>query len=471
MASVIINPGNYSTETALDGGYRIAEIPNGTYKLTVTSAISEKNEQEITITKGQEVELNIDVLPLITEFEEIAILSKSLGLTDRTPYNVTKLEVKDVSFKGSPSGIMGQLQREPGVNAAEMGQGIVKPFIRGLGFSRVATVYQGAKFENHQWGADHGLGLNDLEIESVDVIKGPSSVLYGSGALGGVIVMNDDKPYLKDTALQLSVGTTYNSVSNGMRGYATLGQQFKNNWYVAGAGAYENHADYYDGNQRIIGNSRFNSTTGRFHVGYTDERMSHRLSFSGSQQYLGIIDDNEMEEAESLATTRNDRSMQLPFQEVTDYLVSYSSTFSPNDHWNTSANVSYHLNLRKEIEDDFNDIDLGLTQQHLFYNFRAEQSKHNHFTNTFGVQGSVVDMKNMLEAEEILIPNALYNEVGVYYLNTYKKKSHTVQGAVRVDYRNLIATAEQENIVEEGYILPGNPVDRSLGVDYLGLTG
>jgi iron complex outermembrane receptor protein len=35
----------------------------------------------------------------------------------------------------------------------------------------------------------------------------------------------------------------------------------------------------------------------------------------------------------------------------------------------------------------------------------------------------------------------------------------------------LIATAEQENIVEEGYILPGNPVDRSLGVDYLGLTG
>lgn len=470
-AQVTLNDGEYNTETALDGTYRLANIKPGTYTLLVISPISEKKEQVIRLVKDQGLELILDVKPIVTELDEIAIVSRSLGLTDRTPYNVTKLEVRDVSFKGSPSGIMGQLQNEPGVNAAEMGHGIVKPFIRGLGFSRVATIYQGNKFENHQWGADHGLGLNDLEIESVDVIKGPSSILYGSGALGGVIIMNDDQSYLNDSVFHATFGTTYNSVSNGVRAYGSFGKQFSNKWYVAGSAARESHADYYDGDNRLIGNSRFNSMTARVHTGYAGKRFTNKLSYSYNQQLLGIIDDDEMEEGESLATTRNDREMQLPFQEVTDHLISYNQQFNPNNHWKTNASVSYHLNYRKEIEDDIDDIDLGLTQHHVFYNLRAEQSKHENFTNTIGVQGSVVDMKNMLEAEEILIPNAFYNEVGLYYLNTYKKKAHTIQGGLRMDYRSLVATADQENIVEEGYVLPGEPDDRSLGVDFLGLTG
>jgi iron complex outermembrane receptor protein len=46
--------------------------------------------------------------------------------------------------------------------------------------------------ENQQFGDEHGLGLNDAGVESVEVIKGPAS-LYGSDALGGVLYFNPEK--------------------------------------------------------------------------------------------------------------------------------------------------------------------------------------------------------------------------------------------------------------------------------------
>jgi iron complex outermembrane receptor protein len=44
--------------------------------------------------------------------------------------------------------------------------------------------------ENQQFYDEHGLGLNDAGVESVEVIKGPASLLYGSDALGGVLYFN-----------------------------------------------------------------------------------------------------------------------------------------------------------------------------------------------------------------------------------------------------------------------------------------
>lgn len=76
----------------------------------------------------------------------------------------------------------------PGVQAMSIGSGFGKPIIRGLGFNRVAYVEGDIKQEGQQWGADHGLEVDAFENSPVTVIKGPRSLLYGSDALGGVIV-------------------------------------------------------------------------------------------------------------------------------------------------------------------------------------------------------------------------------------------------------------------------------------------
>ena len=458
-------------KTSSSTGRFTLNVRPGTIEVTATLPGFLTYQNTVFVSKDTILSLNIDMPVETLLLDEIKVVSKSLGLTEHTPYNISIVDARDLSVKGTPSGIMGQLKELPGVNGADMGHGIVKPLIRGLGFSRVVTSYQGNKLENHQWGADHGLGLNDVGVRSADVIKGPASILYGSGAIGGVIILNDDEHYLENSRLNTTIGKTVNTVSAGVRTYGSMGKKFDNGVFVAFDGAYENHADYFDGANRLIGNSRFNTATTRFHAGYHTEKIKAKLSYTYNDQQLGIIDDDEMDPASSLATHRSDREMQLPFQNVTDHLISYNQTYRVSENWNTQTSVSYHHNQREEIEDDFEEIDLGLIQNHIFYNIQSIHSKKRNLTNTLGVQGSYIDLKNMKEAEEILFSNASYFENGLYYLGTYTSKSHTLQGGLRVDFRNFIADANQENIISEGYVLPGNPSDRTLQKKFSGLTG
>lgn len=79
------------------------------------------------------------------------------------------------------------LQQTPGLQSMDIGSGMSKPVIRGMGFNRIAIVSQGIKQEGQQWGADHGLEIDPLDIDGIRIIKGPASLLYGGDAMGGVI--------------------------------------------------------------------------------------------------------------------------------------------------------------------------------------------------------------------------------------------------------------------------------------------
>lgn len=177
--------------------------------------------------KGQHLENNFSLSISTTKLKEILIADEQTGLTRRTPFNISSIKMNGPDNKGSPGGIMGKLKEVPGVSGAEFRHGIVKPFIRGLGFPRIVTIYQGNKQENHQWGADHGLGINDLGIKQVNLIKGLASVLYESSALGGIILVKDHKSHLNTDELTGNVDSTYNSTSQGFRTYSSIGKKLR----------------------------------------------------------------------------------------------------------------------------------------------------------------------------------------------------------------------------------------------------
>jgi len=77
--------------------------------------------------------------------------------------------------------------RVAGFAAVKTGPNVSKPFINGLGYNRVLTLYDGMRVETQQWGDEHGVPVDDYIIGGAEVIKGPASLLYGSDAIAGVL--------------------------------------------------------------------------------------------------------------------------------------------------------------------------------------------------------------------------------------------------------------------------------------------
>ena len=67
------------------------------------------------------------------------------------------------------------------------GPNVSKPFIRGLGFNRILTLYDGVRQEGQQWGDEHGIEVDENTVDHVEVVKGPASLIYGSDAVAGVV--------------------------------------------------------------------------------------------------------------------------------------------------------------------------------------------------------------------------------------------------------------------------------------------
>ncbi|MGY5851190.1 TonB-dependent receptor [Salegentibacter sp. F14] len=467
LANIYLEDSKHGTITDKEGNYNLQNIKADRFNLIISALGYKLFKKEVSISK--DLIINITLEKSKDQLNEILIVDTQTGLTRKTPYNVSTISMRGIENKGNPNGMMGSLRELPGLYGAEFGQGIIKPFIRGLGFSRIVTIYQGNKLENHQWGADHGLGINDLGVKRVEVVKGPASVLYGSGALGGVLLVKDEDNYLKSEKITGNLGSTYNSVSRGIRTYASAGKSFNNDLFFSMDIGIESHADYKDGDQRLIGNSRFNTKSLRLHSGVKKRNFENKLTFTYNDQDLGIISDNEMSPTESLATTPNDRELQLPFQRVTDYLISYNQE-TKNDIFETSLHISHHFNERREIETAKNLIDLGLKQDHTFFNARLSlpDAKIKH---SFGVQGSYVKTRNFENSEDFLIPDADVFESGIYYLVSVSMDTWFVQGALRYDYRQVTADASADYLLIDNFILPGNPENRKLTRTFGGLTG
>ena len=82
----------------------------------------------------------------------------------------------------------------PGVHNADFGQGVGRPVVRGLQGSRVQVLEDGLSTSDISGeGADHAIGLDTGRADQIEVFRGPATLLYGSGAAGGVINVRSNR--------------------------------------------------------------------------------------------------------------------------------------------------------------------------------------------------------------------------------------------------------------------------------------
>lgn len=86
------------------------------------------------------------------------------------------------------------LAAQPGVTATHFGGGASRPIIRGHDAARVKVLSDGSEIQDaSSISPDHAVGLEPMLAERIEILRGPSALLYGGGAIGGVVNVLDRK--------------------------------------------------------------------------------------------------------------------------------------------------------------------------------------------------------------------------------------------------------------------------------------
>lgn len=286
----------------------------------------------------------IGLTPVSTLLEEAVVSSYRQGSRRNTTIHIEPLSLTTTENLASFN-LSDALAGVSGVDQLSTGTGISKPVVRGLYGSRVLVLLSGLRFDNQQWQDEHGLGLSGLGIGRVELIKGPLSVLYGTGAVGGVVnLVEESAPdsgmVLSDVRTTLHSNTLGGSVSGGIR--ANSGSR----WYCILASV-TNHADYADGNNSRVLNSRFNGYELRASLGFRKGKWRSDNHYQFSYNNFGFIFNDISNFMEPDA--RWSRSMNGPHHIVMLNILSSVNTLRLKNSV-LRLNVGLQSNLRSEDE-------------------------------------------------------------------------------------------------------------------------
>lgn len=423
------------TSTDENGKYSLKNLPNGKLKLTFTFIGFTTQNKTINL---QQNETTQDIVLDETEFQIDEVIV-STAFNKIQTQNVMKVEhssIKELQKKGTATLIEG-LATIPGVSQVSTGTSIGKPVIRGLSGNRVLVYSQGVRLENQQFGDEHGLGLNDAGVESVEVIKGPASLLYGSDALGGVLYFNSERFANANT---FKVNFNQKLFSNTLGSNTSLGLKTStDNWKFSVRGTYDTHSDYTvpDGNR--VTNTRYNETDFKTGIGYSDSKFSSVLRYNFNKLNLGIPENGVAEQTTSKKT-------EYPSQAIDNNLLSLNNIFFFKNS-KLDVDLGYISNDRSELAEG-NIAVLHMKLKTFNYDAKYHLPKLGKVESILGIQGMSQTNKN--SGSDYLIPDATTNDFGFFGTGNYEWKTNVIQAGIRFDNRK-IASESHGIIGDEGY--------------------
>ncbi|WP_129645721.1 TonB-dependent receptor domain-containing protein [Peristeroidobacter agariperforans] len=185
-------------------------------------------------------------------------------------------------FERSQSTLGDTLNSLPGVNSDTFGGGASRPVIRGQTAPRVAVLSDSAVLlDASDISPDHAVTAEPLLIERIEVLRGPATLLYGSGAIGGVVNVLDKKipDSLPDDRLDGSLGLRGSSVAKEKAGAFEITAQATDH-LVLHAEAMMREADDY--RARGLDESRVHGTFSE------SENASLGMSWVGDRGFIGL---------------------------------------------------------------------------------------------------------------------------------------------------------------------------------------
>lgn len=175
------------------GRYRFEGLAAGSYLVLVTAEGMSDVVVQVTVPEAGTRELDVAI--------------RLRGLTEQVTVSATKTE-RDVFLVPDEVSVVGRQQLDamqarslndvlrylPNVEMGGTRRQVQAPTIRGLNDRRVLVLRDGARISQFDSAHKGDFFLEPNDVEQIEVIRGPASALYGSGALGGVVSITSRDP-------------------------------------------------------------------------------------------------------------------------------------------------------------------------------------------------------------------------------------------------------------------------------------
>ena len=184
--------------------------------------------EELMVVPGFAPLSTLELQPAMFAIEEVVVASNALTGTAMSTMDVAQVAKLTTRSPVLTTETTGDLLEGSGQVHLQMSQqGGVSPVLRGFEANRVLLVVDGVRMNNAIYRAGHVQNAGTVDpfaIQRTDVIMGPSSVLYGSDALGGVVHFVTQAPRFSygGTKAQGKVLTQGNSANGGWAGHAEV---------------------------------------------------------------------------------------------------------------------------------------------------------------------------------------------------------------------------------------------------------
>jgi iron complex outermembrane recepter protein len=429
-AHVLLAPLGRSVLSGDDGKYEFREVPSGTYQIIAQSPGLSDVRKTVQVEAGsaQTVDFSLRLAPVresvtvtATGREEVAMdMMQSVAALGQT-----ELPLRSAASLGDV------LETEPGIAKRSFGPGTTRPVVRGFDGDRVLILEDGIRTGTlSSQSGDHGEPIDVNNLERLEVVRGPATLLYGSNAVGGVVNAISRHDMFHQHAHDgvrgylTGVGGSNNGLGGGSAGFEFGLKQWQF-WASGGAqrtGDYQTPVGTIDNSQTRLGQT--NGGLGRYgDKGY----FSFNYGFTDSRYGIPLDPGEEDPEVADLLLRRHSYRVSAGLKNV-GFLDGIQTRLNYSDY------------NHQEIVGG--EPETTLFNKQFIYRTTFDQKKRGRLGGSFGFWGMHRDYKTI--GEESLAPPTTQNAFALFALESLDFETWRLQFGGRLEHNRYNPTGLED---------------------------
>ncbi len=352
------------------GSFELKNLCPKTYWLIVSHISCETKKIQINVSKETYKEILLE--HHFEELKEVTVKGKGVKRTQTSQETVLKNTVLE---RYTTQSLGDAIKQIPGVSSINTGNSIVKPVINGLHSSRVLVLTNNVRLQDQEWGIEHAPNIDISAAGSISLIKGSNALEFAGDAIGGVIIVNPNRVYAKDS---LYGKTVLNAHQNG-RGYGMntlITRSWDKDWFVGGQASYKRAGDFKASDYNLT-NTGNELRSFSMNTGFNSLEKGFDVYYSYLKNEIGILRASHIGNVEDLVNAINSQqplvidnftyNINPPKQEVThqifktNFYKRFKRLGKLNIQYDYQNNRRFEFDLRRGDDRNVAAIDLELT--------------------------------------------------------------------------------------------------------------